>query len=144
MAQPVITHVPAPPSAGVFFDPNRLPAGVEHGGRRHLLGLEGLEARSIHALLDAADRWRRRWRDAWSGRFEGRTLAIVGDIAHSRVARSAIFGLVSLGARVRVAGPATLVPREIGVLGCSTAASVEEALDGADGAMALRLQTERM
>jgi aspartate carbamoyltransferase catalytic subunit len=82
--------------------------------------------------------------DAWGGRFEGRRLAIVGDIAHSRVARSAIFGLTTLGAEVTIAGPPTLIPAEAESLGCAVAGSVEEALRGADGAIALRLQHERM
>ena len=82
--------------------------------------------------------------DAWDGRFDGRRLAIVGDIAHSRVARSAIHGLVTLGAEVVIAGPPTLVPAEAEVLGCTVAGTVEEALRGADGAIALRLQRERM
>jgi aspartate carbamoyltransferase catalytic subunit len=82
--------------------------------------------------------------DAWNGRFEGRRLAIVGDITHSRVARSAIFGLTTLGAEVVIAGPPTLVPGDAETLGCAVAGTVEEALRGADGAIALRLQRERM
>lgn len=82
--------------------------------------------------------------DAWKGRFEGRRIAIVGDLMHSRVARSAIAGLNILGARVTVCGPGTLVPAEIEALGCELAPTVEDALRGADAAMALRLQRERM
>ena len=82
--------------------------------------------------------------DAWNDRFEGRRMAIVGDIAHSRVARSAIFGLTALGAEVTVTGPPTLLPAEAEVLGCHVAGSAEEAMHGADGVMALRLQRERM
>jgi aspartate carbamoyltransferase catalytic subunit len=83
-------------------------------------------------------------RDAWKGRFEGRRLALVGDITHSRVARSAIFGLHALGASVSVAGPNTLIPAEVERLGCTLAATVDEAMEGADAVMALRLQRERM
>ena len=83
-------------------------------------------------------------RDAWGGRFEGRRLAIVGDIAHSRVARSAIAGLTALGASVTVCGPAPLIPRDVEALGCTLAPTLESALEGADAAMALRLQRERM
>jgi aspartate carbamoyltransferase catalytic subunit len=83
-------------------------------------------------------------RDAWRGQFEGRRLALVGDVAHSRVARSAIVGLNIMGATVTVAGPATLLPAEVERLGCAVAATVEDAMDGADAAMALRLQRERM
>lgn len=82
--------------------------------------------------------------DAWGGAFAGRRVAIVGDIAHSRVARSATFGLTTLGARVTVAGPATLLPRDVGCLGCEAAPSLEDALRGADAVITLRLQTERM
>ena len=82
--------------------------------------------------------------DAWQGRFEGRRLAIVGDIAHSRVARSAIAGLTALGTRVTVCGPGTLLPADVEQLGCQRADDLEEALAGADAVMALRLQRERM
>jgi len=82
--------------------------------------------------------------DAWGGSFEGRRVAIVGDVAHSRVARSAIHGLTALGARVTVAGPATLLPRDVSALACDVAPSIEDALRGADAVIALRLQTERM
>jgi aspartate carbamoyltransferase catalytic subunit len=68
----------------------------------------------------------------------------VGDVAHSRVARSAIFGLSTLGVAVTVAGPATLMPAEVERLGCTLAGSVDEAMEGADAVMALRIQRERM
>lgn len=83
-------------------------------------------------------------RDHWNGQFEGRRLVIVGDIAHSRVARSAIAGLTALGAHVTVCGPETLMPADVEGLGCWRAATLDEALEGADGVMALRLQRERM
>ena len=82
--------------------------------------------------------------EAWGGRLEGRRIAIVGDIAHSRVARSAIHGLNTLGVEVTVCGPGTLLPHAIETLGCTLAPTVEDALAGADAAMALRLQSERM
>ena len=83
-------------------------------------------------------------RDAWRGRFERRRIAIVGDIGHSRVARSAIFGLRTLGVEVVVAAPATLIPGGVEELGCTVATTVDEALEGADAVMALRIQRERM
>jgi aspartate carbamoyltransferase catalytic subunit len=83
-------------------------------------------------------------RQAWGGRFDGRRIAIVGDVAHSRVARSGIFGLSTLGVAVTLAGPATLMPAEVERLGCTVAGSVDEAMDGADAVMALRIQRERM
>src|SRR2546428_9351871 len=251
---------PVPTSAGVFFGSGA--AGASRvdsmATRRHLLGLEGLPASTLHELLDSAREWRTRWSrsreplpllagvevcnaffedstrtrlsfelaerrlgatplsfgvtgsscskgeslldtlrtivamgvdavvmrhrdagaaalaarelpvsvvnagdgvhehptqglldlltlsDAWNGVFEGRRLAIVGDVAHSRVARSAAFGLATLGARASVAGPATLPPRDVGSLGCEVAPDLEHALRDADAVIALRLQTERM
>jgi aspartate carbamoyltransferase catalytic subunit len=100
---------------------------------------DGMHEHPTQGLLDLLT-----LRDAWQGRFEGRRLAIVGDIAHSRVARSAIAGLTTLGAEVTVCGPGTLLPLDVEQLGCSVAPTVEEALGGADGVMALRLQKERM
>ena len=82
--------------------------------------------------------------DSWDGRFEGRRMVIVGDIAHSRVARSAIAGLTTLGTQVTVCGPGTLLPADVEQLGCTVAQTLEGALAGADGVMALRIQRERM
>jgi aspartate carbamoyltransferase catalytic subunit len=100
---------------------------------------DGMHEHPTQGLLDLLT-----LRDAWKGRFEGRRLAIVGDIAHSRVARSAIFGLTTLGAEVTVCGPGTLLPAGVEQLGCNVATTVEQALRGADACMALRLQRERM
>src|SRR5258708_7238950 len=80
----------------------------------------------------------------WASRIAGGGLAIVGDIAHSRVARSAIAGLTALGTRVTVCGPGTLMPADVEQLGCEVAPTLEAALAGADAAMALRIQSERM
>ena len=71
-------------------------------------------------------------------------VAIVGDIAHSRVARSDIYAFTKLGAEVRIAGPPTMMPvgaEELGVKPCST---IEEALDGAHVICMLRIQRERL
>jgi aspartate carbamoyltransferase catalytic subunit len=100
---------------------------------------DGMHEHPTQGLLDLLT-----LHDAWEGCFEGRRLAIVGDIAHSRVARSAIAGLTTLGARVTVCGPGTLLPADVEQLGCAVAPSLEEALEGADGVMALRIQHERM
>jgi aspartate carbamoyltransferase catalytic subunit len=78
------------------------------------------------------------------GKIDGLTVAIVGDIAHSRVARSDIIGFTKLGATVRVAGPATFMPSGIDQLGALVCSSVAEAVDGADVVMALRIQHERL
>ena len=100
---------------------------------------DGMHEHPTQGLLDLLT-----LHDAWEGRFEGRRLAIVGDIGHSRVARSAIAGLTTLGARVTVCGPGTLLPADVELLGCEVAPTIEDALAGADAAMALRLQRERM
>ena len=70
-------------------------------------------------------------------------MAILGDIAHSRVARSNIFGLTKMGAEVSVAGPSTLLPPEIESLGVKAFSRPEEAIEGADVVYVLRLQLER-
>jgi len=77
------------------------------------------------------------------GTIAGLTVAIVGDIAHSRVARSNIYALKKMGATVRLAGPRTLLPTEIGRLGAEVYTDMNAALDGADVVMMLRIQQER-
>ena len=76
-------------------------------------------------------------------RIEGLKVVIVGDILHSRVARSNIWGLKTLGADVHVAGPATLLAREMESMGITVHTSVEEAIEGADVLNVLRIQKER-
>lgn len=71
------------------------------------------------------------------------TVAIIGDILHSRVARSNIWGFTKMGARVRLFGPATMMPPGVEITGAKVCATLEEALDGADVVMALRIQKER-
>lgn len=71
------------------------------------------------------------------------TVAIVGDIAHSRVARSNIHGLRAMGARVRVAGPRTMLPVMLDRLGVEVYDRIEPAIEGADVVMMLRVQKER-
>jgi len=78
------------------------------------------------------------------GRLDGLTVTIIGDIAHSRVARSDIYGFRKMGAEVRVAGPPTMLPAQVESLGVKAFTSLREALDGADVVMALRIQTERL
>jgi aspartate carbamoyltransferase catalytic subunit len=77
------------------------------------------------------------------GRIDGLRVAIIGDIRHSRVARSNIWGLTKLGASVTVAGPATMMPAEVERFGVTVAKSVEEAIEGADVVNILRVQLER-
>ena len=79
------------------------------------------------------------------GRIEGLTITIVGDIAHSRVARSNIYGFTKLGAEVRVAGPPTMLPTDVEKsLGVKAYTNLAEAIEGADVVMALRIQMERL
>ena len=73
----------------------------------------------------------------------GLKIAIVGDIAHSRVAVSDILGFTKLGATVCVAGPATFIPAAVEKLGARVCVTVEDAIEGADVVMALRIQQER-
>jgi aspartate carbamoyltransferase catalytic subunit len=78
------------------------------------------------------------------GKIEGLKVAICGDVLHSRVARSNIWGLTKLGAKVAVCGPPTLVPREIRELGVEVLPRIEDAIAWADALNILRLQLERM
>lgn len=99
---------------------------------------DGAHEHPTQALLDVFT-----VRQSLSG-LEGRVVAIVGDITHSRVARSDIHAFSKLGAEVRVAGPPTMMPHGIGELGVKPCSSVEEALEGADVIILLRIQRERL
>lgn len=77
------------------------------------------------------------------GRIEGLKVGIVGDILHSRVARSNIWGLTKLGAQVTVCGPATLMPRGVESMGVKVSYDLKEVLKNSDAVIALRLQMER-
>ena len=77
------------------------------------------------------------------GSIDGLTVTIVGDITHSRVARSNIHALRKMGAQVRLCGPATLIPREMEKWGVEVHYDLNRALEGADVAYVLRLQLER-
>lgn len=99
---------------------------------------DGAHEHPTQALLDALTIRRHK------GEIAGLTVAICGDIAHSRVARSNILLLNSLGARVRVIGPSTLLPVGIERLGVESFTDMRRGLAGADIVMMLRLQRERM
>jgi aspartate carbamoyltransferase catalytic subunit len=77
------------------------------------------------------------------GRIAGLKVALVGDILHSRVARSNIYGLSKMGAEVVVAGPATMIPRDIEQMGVKAYTHIEDAIADADVVMMLRIQLER-
>ncbi|HMT14587.1 MAG TPA: aspartate carbamoyltransferase catalytic subunit, partial [Aestuariivirga sp.] len=78
------------------------------------------------------------------GRLEGLTVAICGDVVHSRVARSNIHLLTSMGAEVRVVAPSTLLPSGVANFGTTVFTTMEQGIAGADVVMMLRLQVERM
>ena len=78
------------------------------------------------------------------GKIRGLKIGIIGDIAHSRVARSNIYGLIKMGAEVMVCGPPTLIPIEIISLGAKISYNLDEVLDWADAINVLRIQLERM
>jgi aspartate carbamoyltransferase catalytic subunit len=99
---------------------------------------DGAHEHPTQALLDALTIRRNK------GRLEGLTVAICGDILHSRVARSNIILLNCMGARVRVVAPSTLLPAGIDRFGVDVAHDMREGLDSADIVMMLRLQRERM
>ena len=98
---------------------------------------DGAHAHPTQALADALT-----LREAL-GPLEGRTVTIVGDVAHSRVARSNLHTLVALGARVRLSGPPAWVGAFDGRPGVEVLPSLSRALAGADAVMALRVQLER-
>ena len=77
------------------------------------------------------------------GSLEGIKVAICGDVMHSRVARSNIYGLTAMGASVVLCAPPTLIPVRIEELGCTVAPTIEDACEGADVVMGLRIQRER-
>jgi aspartate carbamoyltransferase catalytic subunit len=77
------------------------------------------------------------------GKLAGLKVAIIGDIEHSRVARSNIYGLFKMGAQVVLAGPATMLPRDIEQMGVKVYTKLEDAITNADVVMMLRIQLER-
>ncbi|MET3590272.1 aspartate carbamoyltransferase catalytic subunit [Bartonella silvatica] len=99
---------------------------------------DGAHEHPTQALLDALTIKRTK------GRLEGLTVAICGDILHSRVARSNILCLNALGARVRVVAPSTLLPTEISHMSVEVFNTMKEGLQDVDVIMMLRLQNERM
>jgi aspartate carbamoyltransferase catalytic subunit len=99
---------------------------------------DGTHEHPTQALLDALTIRRRR------GRLDGLTVAICGDITHSRVARSNIYLLTTMGCAVRLIGPPTLIPAGIERLGLEVFHDMDKGLAGVDIVMMLRLQRERM
>jgi aspartate carbamoyltransferase catalytic subunit len=118
-------------SGSARFLAERIPSNVVNAG-------DGWHEHPTQGLLDLLT-----IRDRL-GKIEGLKVCIVGDILHSRVARSNIYGLKKLGAEVAVCGPLSLLPRNIEALGVEVFRRVEEAIEWADVLNVLRLQLERM
>jgi len=98
---------------------------------------DGMNEHPTQALLDMFTMREKK------GELRGLKVAIIGDILHSRVARSNIWGLTTMGAKISVAGPATLIPPGLEDIGVQVFNNVEDAIRDADVVMALRLQKER-
>ncbi|HEY0671331.1 MAG TPA: aspartate carbamoyltransferase catalytic subunit [Longimicrobiales bacterium] len=118
-------------SGAAKFLADRIPSNVINAG-------DGRHEHPTQGLLDMLT-----IRDRL-GRIQGVKVCIVGDVLHSRVARSNIWGLTKLGAEVAVCGPRTLLPADIGELGVKVFNRVEEAIEWAEVLNVLRLQLERM
>lgn len=118
-------------SGAARFLAERIPSSVINAG-------DGAHEHPTQALLDMLT-----LRDHLGG-IAGRRVCIVGDVRHSRVARSNIFGLLTLGAEVGVCGPPTLIPPHMRELGVRIFHRVEEAIEWAHALNVLRLQLERM
>jgi aspartate carbamoyltransferase catalytic subunit len=119
------------PSAGVpHLLARKLRASVINAG-------DGTNEHPTQALLDAFTIQEKK------GGIEGLDIAIVGDIMHSRVAKSNIYSLTKLGAKIRLIGPPTLIPEEMKEIGVGVFHSIEEGLKDVDVVMMLRIQMER-
>lgn len=119
------------PASGVpHFIARHVPSSVINGG-------DGTHEHPTQALLDLFTIRQRK------GTLAGLRVSIIGDIAHSRVARSNIFAMRTLGMEVRVCGPASLLPQQVESLGVRAGTNFESAIRDADVIMILRLQLER-
>ncbi len=118
-------------SGAAQFLAERLACSVVNAG-------DGWHAHPTQALLDAFS-----LRQAWNGEFQGKTLLILGDINHSRVARSNINLLSRLGVKLRVCAPKTLLPRYLDNWPVEVYSDLKKAAVGVDAIMCLRLQLER-
>jgi len=98
---------------------------------------DGMHAHPTQALLDMMTVREEK------GQIAGLRIAIIGDIAHSRVARSNVAGFTKMGAEVRLAGPPTMIPQGVDTLGAYATYDMDEAIEGADVVMMLRIQKER-
>ncbi len=119
---------------GMAGAPHKLSAEIEPG---IINAGDGCHEHPTQALLDMLTIREKK------NNFEGLKVAIVGDISHSRVARSNIWGLTKLGAEVVVSGPPPCIPPCIDRMGVKVKYRIEEAIEGADVIMVLRIQKER-
>jgi aspartate carbamoyltransferase catalytic subunit len=124
----VVMRHPAPGAA--YFLSKHIPANIINAG-------DGTHEHPTQALLDAYSIRER------VGDLRDKKIAIIGDIMHSRVALSNVFCLQKLGAKVRVCGPPTLIPRHMGRLGVEVSYNLRETLEWCDVANVLRIQLER-
>ncbi len=119
-----------PCSGAAHFLAGNVRAGVVNAG-------DGMNEHPTQALLDALTIKEHK------GGFKGLRAAIIGDVLHSRVARSNLYLLKKMGAEVALAGPATLLPKGLESLGAEVYTDVDRAIDGADVIINLRIQLER-
>ncbi len=124
----VVMRHPAPGAA--FFLSKHIPANIINAG-------DGTHEHPTQALLDAYSIREK------IGDLKGKKIAIIGDILHSRVALSNVFCLQKLGAKVRVCGPPTLIPRHMHRLGVEVSYDLRDTLQWCDVANVLRIQLER-
>ncbi len=118
-------------SGAAQFLAERLPCSILNAG-------DGRHAHPTQALLDAFT-----LRQHWDNQFAGKELLILGDVAHSRVARSNVILLNKLGVKVRICAPRTLLPRGVETWPARVFTKIEQAIEGVDAVMCLRLQLER-
>ncbi|UCD64539.1 MAG: aspartate carbamoyltransferase catalytic subunit [Candidatus Zixiibacteriota bacterium] len=98
---------------------------------------DGSHEHPTQALLDMYTIWKK------YGKIDGLRVVLVGDVKHSRVIRSNVWGLKTMGASVALCGPSTLLPYEVEKFGCDIYTNIDEALEGADVVNVMRIQLER-
>ncbi len=117
-------------SGAPYFLTQCLDANIINGG-------DGCHEHPTQALLDMYTVWKK------YGKLDGLRVVLIGDIKHSRVIRSNIWGLKTMGASVALCGPSTLQPYEVERFGCDVYTNIDEALEGADVVNIMRIQLER-
>lgn len=125
----VVMRHPAP--GACQFLSRHIPAILINAG-------DGTHEHPTQALLDAFT-----LRQYWNGSLQGKKIAIVGDIRHSRVAFSDLLIFQKLGAQVKVCGPGTLIPPDMASTGCEVSYNLDETLQWCDAVIMLRIQLER-